>query len=135
MEAYIRKVQYHETDKMGVAHHSNYIKWMEEARVDLLDKIGYGYVKLEADGIISPVLTVECEYKKPLHFGDEFEVMPEILEFKGIRLIIGYTFTSAGETVAQGKTSHCFLTPDGRPIALKRQFPEFDAVLKGLVKS
>ncbi len=135
MEAYIRKVQYHETDKMGVAHHSNFIKWMEEARVDFLDKIGYGYVKLEADGIISPVLTVECEYKKPLHFGDEFEVLPEILEFKGIRLVIGYTFTSAGETVAQGKTSHCFLTPEGRPIALKRQVPEFDAVLKGLVKS
>ena len=134
MEAYIRKVQYHETDKMGVAHHSNFIKWMEEARVDFLDKIGYGYVKLEADGIISPVLTLECEYKKPLHFGDEFAVLPEILEFKGIRLVIGYTFTSAGETVATGKTSHCFLTPNGRPIALKRQFPEFDAVLKGLVK-
>ena len=134
MTPYIRKVQYHETDKMGVAHHSNYIKWMEEARVDFLDRIGYGYVKLEADGIISPVLTVECEYKKPLHFGDEFAVLPEILEFKGIRLVIGYTFTLAGETVATGKTSHCFLTPEGRPIALKRQFPEFDAVLKGLVK-
>ncbi|MBQ3227801.1 MAG: acyl-CoA thioesterase [Clostridia bacterium] len=134
MEAYIRKVQYHETDKMGVAHHSNFIKWMEEARVDFLDRIGYGYVKLEEDGIISPVLTIECEYKKPLHFGDEFAILPEILEFKGIRLVIGYTFTLTGETVATGKTSHCFLTPEGRPIALKRQFPEFDSVLKGLVK-
>ena len=134
MEAYIRKVQYHETDKMGVAHHSNIIKWMEEARVDVLDRIGYGYVKLEEDGIISPVLTIECEYKKPLHFGDEFAILPEILEFKGIRLVIGYTFTLTGETVATGKTSHCFLTPEGRPIALKRQFPEFDSVLKGLVK-
>lgn len=61
MRPYIRKVQYHETYKMGVAHHSNYIKWMEEARVDFLDQIGYGYVKLEEDGIISPVLSVECE--------------------------------------------------------------------------
>jgi acyl-CoA thioester hydrolase len=74
-------------------------------------------------------------YKKPLRFGDEFAVLPEILEFKGIRLVIGYTFTLAGETVATGKTTHCFLTPEGRPIALKRQFPEFDSVLKGLVKS
>ena len=106
-----------------------------ETRVDFLDRIGYGYVKLEADGIVSPVLTVECEYKKPLHFGDEFAVLPEILEFKGIRLVIGYTFTLESETVATGKTSHCFLTPEGRPIALKRQFPEFDSVLKGLVKS
>ena len=134
MKPYIRKVHYHETDKMGIAHHSNFIKWMEEARVDFLDQIGYGYAKLEEDGIISPVLSVECEYKKPLRFGDEFEVAPEILEFKGIRLIIGYTFTSSGEIIATGKTSHCFLTPTGRPIALKRQFPEFDAVLKSLVK-
>jgi acyl-CoA thioester hydrolase len=52
---------------------------MEEARVDFLDQIGYGYAKLEEDGIISPVLTVECEYKKPLRFGDSFEVLPEIL--------------------------------------------------------
>lgn len=135
MNPYIRKVHYHETDKMGVAHHSNFIKWMEEARVDFLDQIGYGYAKLEEDGIISPVLSVECEYKKPLRFGDEFEVLPEILEFKDIRLVIGYKFTSKGETVAAGKTSHCFLTPEGRPIALKRRFPEFDAVLKSLIVS
>ena len=135
MKPYIRKVHYHETDKMGVAHHSNFIKWMEEARVDFLDQIGYGYAKLEDDGIISPVLSVECEYKKPLRFGDEFEVLPEILEFKGIRLVIGYKFTSNGETVAAGKTSHCFLTPESRPIALKRRFPEFDAVLKSLIVS
>ena len=135
MKPYIRKVHYHETDKMGVAHHSNFIKWMEEARVDFLDQIGYGYAKLEDDGIISPVLSVECEYKKPLRFGDEFEVLPEILEFKGIRLVIGYKFTSNGELVATGKTSHCFLTPEGRPIALKRRFPEFDAVLKSLILS
>lgn len=135
MDPYTRKVHYHETDKMGVAHHSNFIKWMEEARVDFLDQIGYGYARLEEDGIISPVLSVECEYKKPLRFGDEFEVLPEILEFKGIRLVIGYKFTSKGETVAAGKTSHCFLTPEGRPIALKCRFPEFDAVLKSLIVS
>ena len=34
MFKYIRKAQYHETDKMGIIHHSNYIKWMEEARID-----------------------------------------------------------------------------------------------------
>lgn len=135
MNPYVRKVQYHETDKMSVAHHSNYIKWMEEARVDFLDQIGYGYVKLEEEGIISPVLTVECEYRKPLHFGDEFEVLPEILEFKGIRLVIGYTFSANGEIIATGKTSHCFLTPEGRPIALKRHFPEFDEKLKSLIKA
>ena len=45
MNNYIRKVQYHETDKMGIAHHSNYIKWMEEARIDFLEQIGYVAVR------------------------------------------------------------------------------------------
>ena len=37
---YKHKVQYYETDKMQVVHHSNYIRWMEEARVEFLEKIG-----------------------------------------------------------------------------------------------
>ena len=41
---YIRRVQYHETDRMGITHHSNYVKWMEEACTDFLDGIGYNYV-------------------------------------------------------------------------------------------
>ena len=55
-------VQYYETDKMGITHHSNYIRWMEEARIDFLSKIGWSYAKLEEEGIIFPVVTVECKY-------------------------------------------------------------------------
>lgn len=60
MNDYLRKVRYHETDKMGITHHSNYIKWMEEARIDWLEQIGHSYAKLEEQGIISPVIGVEC---------------------------------------------------------------------------
>ena len=67
---YLRAVQYHETDKMGVTHHSNYIKWMEEARIDFLNQIGFGYAKLERDGIISPVIGVDCKYLRSTAFGD-----------------------------------------------------------------
>ena len=45
---YGRKVNYYETDQMGVVHHSNYIRWMEETRVAYLEKIGVGYDKMEA---------------------------------------------------------------------------------------
>ena len=47
-------VQYYETDKMGITHHSNYIRWMEEARIDFLSQIGWSYAKLEEEGIIFP---------------------------------------------------------------------------------
>ena len=69
MEKYLHKVAYYETDKMGVTHHSNYIRWMEEARVDFLEQIGFSYKKLEDEGIVSPVIGVECEYKAQTTFG------------------------------------------------------------------
>ena len=135
MEDYIHKVQYHETDKMGITHHSNYIKWMEEARVDFLDQIGFGYARLERDGIISPVIGLECQYKHPTTFGDAVRVHVEVAEFKGVKLVIRYTMTDAatGSVVLTGSSTHCFTGEDGKPVILKKQFPEFDRVLKKLV--
>ena len=52
MKAYIHKVNYYETDKMGITHHSNYVRWMEEARIDFLDQLGWSFIKLEEEGII-----------------------------------------------------------------------------------
>ena len=50
MEPYIRKVQYYETDMMGVAHHANFIHWMEEARIVFMDRLGSPYTAMEAKG-------------------------------------------------------------------------------------
>ena len=107
MEAYKHTVQYYETDKMGITHHSNYIRWMEEARVDYLDKIGYGYKRLEDEGIISPVIGVECEYKSPTTFDDTVAITVDVEEFKGVKLILKYTMVNAadGKTVADGAFS------------------------------
>lgn len=67
---YEHKIQYYETDKMGITHHSNYIRFMEEARIDWLDKIGWNFAKLESMGLTSPVLSVKCEYKKSTTYYD-----------------------------------------------------------------
>ena len=132
MKDYIHKVHYYETDKMGVTHHSNYIRWMEEARVDFLDQIGYGYAKMEEAGIISPVIGVECEYKRTTTFDDEICIRPEIESYNGIKLTIRYTMTNTvtGETVATGKSMHCFLSKEGKPLSLRKEFPEVDNALK-----
>ncbi len=135
MNAYIHKVCYHETDKMGITHHSNYIRWMEEARIDFLEQIGCSYARLEQDGIISPVIGVECQYKQPTTFGDEVYICAEIEEFRGVRLVIRYTMYNrrTGALVLTGRTRHCFTNAQGRPIALKKQFPELDRMLKEYV--
>ena len=135
MYTYIHKVHYYETDKMGITHHSNYIRWIEEARVDFLDHIGYGYAKLEQNGIISPVIGVECQYKHPTTFDDEVEIAVSVEEFKGVRLVIAYRMTNVatGELVLIGKTMHCFTDVKGKPIILKKHVPEFDSMLTDLV--
>ena len=134
MHTYIHKVRYYETDKMGITHHSNYIRWMEEARIDFLEYIGYSYAQLERDGIISPVIGVECQYKHPTTFDDEVKIAVGVDEFKGVRLVIAYSMTNAatGDLVLTGKTMHCFTDANGKPIILKKQFPEFDCVLRKL---
>ena len=59
---YEHKTQYYETDQMGIIHHSNYIRWFEEARMDMMEQMGMGYAEMEKRGIISPVLSVHSEY-------------------------------------------------------------------------
>ena len=56
IKPYSRKANYYETDQMGIIHHSNYIRWFEEARVDFLEQIDFGYNKTVECGIDFVVL-------------------------------------------------------------------------------
>lgn len=132
MEPYIHKVHYYETDQMKITHHSNYIRWMEEARVDYLEKIGFGYDRIEAEGIISPIISVHCDYKKSTTFHDVVQIDINIKEYKGTRLTLEYIMTNYNtkEVVAIGETTLCFLNTEGRPIILKKENPQLDTLLK-----
>lgn len=134
MHTYIHKVNYYETDKMGITHHSNYVRWMEEARMDFLQQIGYGMKRLEADGITSPVVSVECQYKHPTTFDDRIRVELAVEKYTGAKLALTYVMTNeaTGDVVLTARSSHCFIDDEGRPIAVRRHFPEFDAALKAL---
>ncbi len=123
---FIRTANYYETDQMGVIHHSNYIRWFEEARVNFMDQMGFPYKRLEDMGVISPVLGVECKYKAMVRFGDTVAITIKITEFNGIKyaLIYEVTNTETGELCAAGSTQHCYLKKDGRPISIKKSVPE-----------
>lgn len=133
---YIHTVQYYETDRMGITHHSNYIRWMEEARVDFLSQIGWDYARLEDMGIISPVLSVNCDYKKTTTFSDKVTINVSVKEFKGVKLHLGYEMKDEdGKVVCLGTSSHAFLNTEGKPIRMKQEYPELFEVLTGLVVS
>lgn len=88
--------------------------------------------QLEHDGIISPLIGIECQYKHPTIFNDDVEIDVRVEEFKGVRLVIGYTMTNAdtGEIVLAGKPTHCFSIENSKQIILKNQSLEFDRTLK-----
>ncbi len=131
---YTHTVQYYETDKMGITHHSNYIRWMEEARVVFLDEAGYPFDKLEEMGIASPVLSVSCEYKHPTTFADKITITARVKAFKGVKLHMEYEMKNAeGTLVCVGTSSHAFLGSNGKPIRMKQDYPGlYEAFMRGM---
>lgn len=134
MKLYRHQVQYYETDRMGIVHHSNYVRWMEEARMDFFRQIGCCYEVLEAQGIISPVTSVECKYKVTTTFAELIEIDVQVAEFKGVKLKLKYTMMRGEEVVCEGLSEHCFLDKDGRIISLKKSHPEVYEILAEQVK-
>ncbi len=132
MNLYHHKVQYYETDKMGIVHHSNYIRWMEEARIDFLGQIGWNYKKLEDMGVISPVTAVDCKYKVSTYFDDVITIAVWIEEFKGVKLKIAYEMKRDDVVVCEARSEHCFLDAEGNIIRLRKEYPEFYETLTRL---
>ena len=135
MEPYIRRVQYYETDMMGVTHHARYLCWMEEARIDFMDRLGFPYRRMEAAGVFSPVKAVSCEYTHTSTFGDEIAVEVSVESFNGVVLAISYGMqnTATGETVCTARSEHVFLNREGRFVRLQREIPEFCAAIRAAI--
>lgn len=136
IKPYEHQVKYYETDQMRIVHHSNYIRWMEEARMDLMEQMGFSYVKMEEMEIISPVISIDCEYKSMVRFGDTVIIDAKIVSYNGVKLKVVYEMTDkeTGELRALAQSSHCFLSMSGKPLSLKRSYPELDTKFFTLVE-
>ncbi len=131
IKPYVRKAQYHETDQMGIIHHSNYVKWLEEARIDFLNQIGVNYGYLEEMGLVSPIVEVKCQYKGMVRFGDSVSISINVQKYTGVKLVLSYNISNiaSGELCTICETSSCFMTREGKLISLKREFPELHDLL------
>ena len=138
IKPYIHRVHYYETDRMGVTHHSNYIRMMEEARVDFMAQLGWPYAKMEALGVMSPVTALNVKYIAPTTFDDQVEVRVFVKAFNGVKLVIRYEMVKQGGdepvTVLTGESEHVFLNGEGRFVRMKREMPEFTQLLLDLAE-
>lgn len=123
---YERSVNYYETDQMAIVHHSNYIRWMEETRIKLLEELGLAYDRMEREGVLIPVLSAACEYRIAFRFGDIFQVEVYPVSFNGIKLRLGYRIYNKadGRLHASGETSHCFTDSSMGLLRLKKQYED-----------
>ena len=136
VKPYIRKVNYYETDQMGIIHHSNYIRWFEEARVDFMEQIGYGYEKAVESGIDMVVVEVYCEYKSMVRFSETVNIHISLSELKHLIMAVDYEIYDSvtGEIRTVGKTRHCFFdTKQKRAVSLKKVMPDLYEIFKSFV--
>ena len=131
---YQHHAKYYETDQMGIIHHSNYIRWFEEARIDFMNQIGLTYKTMEQEGIISPVLEINCKYLKMMYFDDIATIKLKISSYTGVRFTFEYEIYNQDKQLCTiGSSSHCFMNRKNRPISLKKLKPEFDELFKKLL--
>lgn len=124
---YERSPFYYETDKMGIVHHSNYIRWFEEVRVAYMADRGYTYSRMEDEGVMIPVLGVECKYRIPVKFGQTVLIRGKIDLFDGLRLNVSYEIVDkeTGKVCVTGSSEHCFVRADNfRPVRISKTHPE-----------
>lgn len=136
MEKLERRINYYETDKMGIVHHSNYIRYLEEARSYWLMQEGMPFEYIEEKGITIPILGVNVSYKHHVTFADTILINVFVKEYNGVRMTVGYDVTekTTGKTVIIAETKHCFTDKALKPINLKKVAPEFSNKFEKLIR-
>jgi acyl-CoA thioester hydrolase len=131
---YKRLINYYETDKMGIVHHSNYIRFLEEARCRWLENFDVSMEYIESQGYTIPTLEINCKYKQHVTSGDVILIKPKISEFNGVRMTVSYDVVEekTGKVVIEAWTKHCFTDRTLRPINIKKKNEKISNVFEKL---
>ena len=115
------RVRYSEIDKMGVAHHKNYLEWFEIGRTEFCRHQNIPYSQIEARGYYLVVIEAYCKYRKPLRYDDEFNIRVILDQLSPRKIVFKYELLKDNQTIASGYTVHlvtnsktevCSLPPD-----------------------
>jgi acyl-CoA thioester hydrolase len=115
------RVRYAETDQMGVVYYANYLIWMEVARVEFCQALGFRYKDMEIeDGVMIAVVEAQCRYLYPARFDDEVMVETRIAAANSRLVSFGYEMRLAegDRRVATGATRHIFCNREMKPVRL-----------------
>lgn len=121
------EVRYAETDQMGVVYHANYVIWLEVGRTQLIKDLGFSYAAMEEEGILSPVIDLQIQYKKPLKYGETAVIHTWVEEYTGVKVTYGYEIlTPKGEISVTALSSHVCVKKDTfKPVQIRKYYPEW----------
>ncbi|MBC8014877.1 MAG: acyl-CoA thioesterase [Sporomusaceae bacterium] len=120
------KVRFVETDMMGVVHHSNYFRWFEMGRVEYLRQAGVFLTELMADGIVFPIIHVDCQYKASAKFDDYIVIETRLEELSPVKMVFTYKVIRQSDEVllANGSTQSVFTNHNGKIIRMPKKYYE-----------
>ena len=107
-------VRYYETDQMAVVHHSNYIRYFEIARDEMMVQLGFPIEKCEAElGVLVPIVSVECHFRHPARMGDVLTATAEVNKIPMAKMVIGQAvYNQDGVLCAEGTVTLGFLNKE-----------------------
>lgn len=117
-------VRFSEVDSMKIVWHGNYLKYFEDGRESFGLKYSLGYLDVYKHNVMIPIVKVNCDYKRPLVYGDVLVVETTFVPSDAAKIVFDYRITRKqdGEVVATGSTTQVFLTPDAELILTAPEF-------------
>lgn len=114
------RVNYSETDQMGVVYHARYLVWLDIARTDHLRRTGVSYADLEQRGLRLVVAELRIRYRQPARYDDTVRVRCWVRESRSRRITFGYALDlpDSGTLLATAETGMMVLSEDFTPTRL-----------------
>ena len=117
------RVRYSDSDAQGIAHHSSFFRWLEEARIGWLRELGQPYESLNGRDVFIPVVDAACSFVAPAGPGDPIEIRLWPTEVSRVRVRFRYAVMRSDELLATAATAHAFVNAQGRARRLDRDDP------------
>ena len=128
--------RYAETDQMGIIHHSVYAIWYEQARTEFFNEIGFRYDEVEKNGVMTPLIELSCEYKRPAYYNQEVEVRTKIIKLTPVKFILEYDiYNQENQLINIGKTTLAWADAKTfKIINLQKKYPEVYQLIEKTVE-
>lgn len=121
-----RQINYYETDKMAVVHHSNYARFLEECRIELMKHFGIPLEYFEEIGYMIPVVELHEKFIESARFGETVKIVPLLAKVTPVKFEFHYKIYNDEMTrvIHEASTLHCFIDSEYKPVSMKRENPE-----------